>query len=158
MKNRWPAAFAVAALVSACAKGDAPATDTAAAPAAAAMPAPATIADFAGDFDWVLKAEVGDSVLSTGTAHTDASGAGYTLNAARPTDTVRFESAIAGDSLIQSSKPYTDPAMPKGVGQVTFRYAGAATVATEWSGLISISPAAKADTVIMRARVEVKKR
>lgn len=156
MKHRT-SLLAVVAILSACSKEEAPPADTAAASAMAATPAPATLASMAGNFDWVMMAEAGDSVMGKGTAHIDSTGAGWTVNAAR-NDTVRFTSVIQGDSIIQTSSPYTDPTMPKSVGQITFRYAGPTVTGTAVMGAVALSPAAKPDTVIARARVQVTKR
>ena len=65
---------------------------------------------------------------------------------------------IVGDSAIYQSQPYTDDAMPKEVGQVTFRYAGLASMGTSGTGNLSVSPVSKPNTVIVRARVEATKR
>lgn len=126
-------------------------------PVVAAATAP-SIADYAGDYDWVTHPEVGDSVIGRGFTHQNADGSGYSVNLAAPNDTVRFTASIVGDSLIDQSVAYTDPALPKGVGQVTWRMTAPLGAGKDVKGLVTISPVSKPDTVIMRARVEATKR
>ncbi len=80
------------------------------------------------------------------------------VNSARPTDTTAFSATIMGDSVAYQSQPYTDPAMPKEVGQLTYRYVGLIGQGPTRTGIVSVSPVAKPDTVLVRARVESTKR
>ena len=154
--KQWTALFALVALTSACAaKEEAPAADTAAAMAAAPT---ATFESMAGDYTWTMKAEVGDSVLGTGSSRSEVDGTGYSINNARPTDTTRFKGKIEGGNLISESAPYTDPAMPKAVGQVTWRVVAPLPSGTGLSGIVTVSPVSKPDSVLVRARVETVKK
>lgn len=148
-------AVVLSTALAACGGGDATPADSAGAePAAAPV---ATLEGLAGDWDWVMKPEAGDSVLAKGTSRINADGTGWSKNEARA-DTIPFTATIVGDSAIYQSQPYTDDAMPKEVGQVTFRYAGLASTGTSGTGNLSVSPVSKPDTVLVRARVEATKR
>jgi hypothetical protein len=48
-------------------------------------------------------------------ALSSAGANGHSVNEARLEDTTRVQSAIVGDGLIQSARPYSDPDMPKAV-------------------------------------------
>lgn len=148
----------VAFTITACGGKEAPPADTATAAAAEPAVPAVTLASMAGDWDWVMKAEANDSILGKGMSHISADGSGYSVNAANPKDTTAFTSTIVGDSVIHMSKPYTDPAMPKNAGQMTFRYAGIASNGPTGTGIVAVSPVAKPDTVVVRARVEATKR
>lgn len=150
-----PVLLLAAAALAACGEKEAAPADSTAA-AAAAAPAAPTLADFAGDFSWVMKPEVGDSVLGEGTSHNNPDGTGWAVNAISPKDTTMFTTTIVGDSIIQVSAPYTDAQQPK-AGQFVFRYAALANT-DALGGMLAISPAAKRDTVVRRARVEVTRR
>lgn len=146
-------AVVLSTTLAACGGGDATPADS---NATAAAPV-ATLEGLAGDWDWVMKPEAGDSVLAKGHSRINADGTGWSKNDARA-DTIPFTATIVGDSAIYQSQPYTDDAMPKEVGQVTFRYAGLASMGTSGTGNLSVSPVSKPDTVLVRARVDATKR
>jgi hypothetical protein len=147
-------AIAVSTALAACGGGEATPADSNATAVAAPV---ATLDGLAGDWDWVMTPEVGDSVLAKGTSRINADGTGWSKNEARA-DTIPFTATIVGDSAIYQSQPYTDAAMPAEVGQVTFRYAGLASMGTSGTGNLSVSPVSKPDTVLVRARVDATKR
>jgi hypothetical protein len=152
--KRLTSLLVLGAVLAACGqKEEAPAADTS---AMAAAPAAPTLASMAGEFTWVMKAEAGDSVLGKGISHVEADGSGFTVNDATPKDTTRFTGSMVGDSIIDVSSPYTDPAAPKGSGQVTWRFAGKPSADGKMmTGMLTVHPVAKPDSVAMRARAEV---
>jgi hypothetical protein len=147
--------LAVATLLAACgAKEEAPATDSATMASAPTI----TMESLAGDFSWVLKAEPGDSVISEGMSHQNPDGSGWTLATNPPGDTVRYTSAMVGDSLITTSMPYKGTGALAAAGDIVFRGGGVPTGAATRIAAITISPAAKPDTVIFRGRAELTKK
>jgi hypothetical protein len=155
----WIPLLASAALLAACgAKDETPASDTSAMAAATPATPAVTLESSAGDYDWVMKAETGDSVVSKGMSHQNADGSAWSVNAANPKDTTKYTAVVQGDSVISTSMPYTDPAMPKAVGQVTFRVATIMTDGKQFRGTAAISPVSKPDTVIARGKLEGTKR
>ena len=86
----------------ACAKEEAPPADS-----AAASPAAATDADFAGNWSASLMPEGSDSVLTTAT-YTCGSGSCRFVSALAPKDTVAFTYTISGDSAMYSAAAYKD--------------------------------------------------
>lgn len=80
-------------------------------PAAAAMPAPLSFADFAGRWSLQLLGETSDSVLATYELNATADGASWTLT---PTgrEPIPVRAAVEGDSLMIDAGPYksTTPA------------------------------------------------
>jgi hypothetical protein len=110
----------VAAVVTACAKSDAPKADTATAMAPAAAPAPEpaklTAADLAGTWNGESKLAGKDSVVSKWTVVnvTDSTG---TLTNAGSKQKLPYSIKFDADSMISTSQPYVDE-MTKGPKQV----------------------------------------
>jgi hypothetical protein len=116
-----------------------------------------TMESMAGDYSWVLKTESGDSVMNEGTSRQEVDGSGWSVSNTLPADTTRYTAQIVGDSVVMQSAPYTDPALPPEAGQVMWRMTSPAT-ASALGGPITISPAARPDTVLMRAQVVTTRR
>jgi hypothetical protein len=104
-------AFLVLAAVGAvgCARGEE--EIVADSPAAAAMPAPLSFADFAGRWSIQLLGETSDSVLTTYELNATADGASWTLTPAER-EPIPVRAAVEGDSLMIDAGPYksTTPA------------------------------------------------
>ncbi len=92
-----------ALVVVGCARKD----DQAAAdsPAAAAMPAPVSFADFAGRWSIQLLGDMSDSVLGTFELNATADGATWTMTPAGR-EPIPVRAAVEGDSLLIDAGPY----------------------------------------------------
>ena len=114
-----------------------------------------TLESLAGDFSWVLKSEPGDSVLNSGTSRQNPDGTGWTVATETPNDTTRYTAQLVGDSLISTSAPYTDRGALKNAGELVWRAAGVPSLSATRTVILTISPTAKPDTVLLRARGEL---
>ena len=141
----------LAALLAACAKTETPKVDTTAVAPAVAAPAPLTTADVSGTWTGMNMAEGSDSVLNRWTVES-ANGTDGKLTFQGVKTSVSFTSVLAGDSLVATSAPFTNPATPK-APQVTFRSVGrmkdGKLVGTSVTML-----AAKPDSIVQRSRWE----
>ena len=148
--------FLLAALVLACAKKEAPPADTAApAPPPPPPPPPAlTAADVKGTWNATAKL-AGDTATTafTFTSVTDSTGK---LTFTKSKQTVDFSVKYDADSTIATSKPYNDPALPKGSPKVTFRSIGRMKDG-KLAGTAALLLASKPDSVMGRSTWEATK-
>ena len=148
--------FLLAALVVACAKKEAPPADTAtpAPPPPPPPPAALTPADVKGTWKATSKLE-GDTTTTafTFTSVTDSTGR---LTFTKTKETVAFSVKYDADSTIATSKPYNDPAMPKGAPKVTFRSVGRLRDG-KLVGTAALMLASKPDSVVGRSTWEATK-
>jgi predicted small lipoprotein YifL len=151
--KKWTVLLVLTATLAACGAKEEAAPDSTIAAAA-----PASMESMAGDYDWIMQPEVGDTILGKGMSHQNADGTGYSVAEANPTDTVQFTATIQDDSVIMQSEPYTMTTLPQEVGQVTWRLVSPAAGAQAGPSTVTVSPVAKPDTVIMRARITATKR
>jgi hypothetical protein len=112
---RKPFLILAAVVAVGCARGDEEVM--ADSPAAAAMPAPLSFADFAGHWSVDLLGESSDSVLATYELNATADGSSWTLT---PTgrEPIPVRAAVEGDSLLLDAGPYKSIA-PAGVDVTT---------------------------------------
>jgi hypothetical protein len=136
----------------ACAKTETPATDTAATAMAPAAPAALTAADLTGTWTGMSMAEGSDSVTNRWTVvrTTDSTSKIIMEGSA---DSIAMTIRYDADSMVATSAPFTDPNLPKGAPQVTFRSVGrmkdGKLVGTSMAMLAS-----KPDSVVTRSRWE----
>ncbi len=148
--------LAAAAILAACgAKDEAPAADTTKAAATAAPPA-LTVAAIAGDFEWTMKGETGDSVITKGHSHQDSTGRGWSVSEANMKDTAWYNTTVKGDSIMEMSEPFANMD-PKSKEKLTFKFWGTGD-ANGGSGMVTIQLASKPDSVVQRGRVESKRK
>ncbi len=119
---------------------------------AAAEPAGLTPADVAGRWAGMSMPEVGDSITSRWTIQSTSDGAGWLLFDGAA-DTIAYTMVYDGDSVVATSAPYTDPAMPPGSPQVMFRSVGR-LMDGKFAGTSAIMTASMPDSVIARGRWE----
>ena len=136
----------------ACAKSDdsAAARDTST-PAAAAAPAALAANDVSGTWNGSTMAEGSDSVISRWTLMNDTDSTGKLIRASTG-DTVSYRVTFSGDSMVAVSQPYATTKAanaPKVIFNSTGRLQGGKLV-----GTVFYTSAAKADSVVSRARVE----
>jgi len=150
--------LAVATIAVGCAKKETPATDTAAAAPAPAPapppPAPLTAADIKGTWNGTSKRE-GDTTTTafTVTSTTDSTGK---LTFASTKQSVDYNVTFNADSMVATSKPYNDPAMPKGAPKVTFHSIGRLKDG-KLVGVAHLMLASKPDSVVATANWEATK-
>lgn len=147
--------FILAVAVAACAKQDAPATDTAAAASAPpAAPAALKPADVAGTWTGTGKREGSDSsVAFTFMATSDSTGM---IAFAGSKDTTTFTTKYDADSLISMSAAYKDPTSPKNAPEVMFRSVGRMKDG-KLVGVATIVLASKPDSVLSKSTWEATK-
>ena len=148
--------FLIAAIVVACAKKEAPPADTATpAPPPPPPPPPAlTAADVKGTWNGTGRRE-GDT---TTTVFTITSVTDSTSKVSFPANKQTVDVAIKfdADSMIATSKPYNDPAMPKGAPKVTFKSVGRLKDG-KLVGTATITLASKPDSVVAKPNWEATK-
>jgi hypothetical protein len=148
--------FLLALIVAACAKKEQPATDTTTpAPPPPPPPPPAlTAADVKGTWNGEAKRE-GDTTTTkwTVTSVTDSTSK---ITFAANKATVDFSTKFDADSMIATSKPYNDPALPKGAPKVTFRSIGRLKDG-KLVGTATIMLASKPDSVLGKSTWEATK-
>lgn len=149
--------FLLVMAVVACAKTETPAADTTA-PAATPAPAaaaPLTAANVAGTWNGMSMAEGTDSVTSRWTvvSETDSTSK-LVFQGAK--DSIPMSIRFDADSMIATSPAYTDPNMPKGSPQVTFRSIGRMKDG-KLVGNVTVMLASKPDSVVGRSRWEATK-
>jgi hypothetical protein len=148
--------FLLALIVAACAKKEQPAADTTtpAPPPPPPPPAALTAADIKGTWNGTAKRE-GDT---TATAFTVKSVTDSTSTITFPAtkQTVDMATKFDADSMIATSKPYNDPALPKGAPKVTFRSVGRLKDG-KLAGTATIMLASKPDSVLGRSNWEATK-
>ena len=146
-----------AVVVVACAKKETPATDTAAAapaPPPPPPPAPLTAADVKGTWNGTSKRE-GDTTTTAFTVTSTSDSTGK-LTFASTKQSVDYKVTFSADSMIATSKPYNDPAMPKGAPKVTF-HSIAHLKDGKLVGVAHLMPATKPDSVVATANWEATK-
>src|SRR6516165_1637002 len=113
--------FFLALLVVACAKKEQPAADTAApAPPPAPPPPPPslTAADVAGTWNGTSKRDNDTATVAfTFKSTSDSTGS---ITFPKTKVTVDFHTKLDADSVVSTSKPYSDPTLPKGTPKVVF--------------------------------------
>lgn len=148
--------FLLAALVVACAKKEAPPADTAAPAPPPPPPPPAALtpADLKGTWNATAKRE-GDTTTTafSFTSVTDSTGK---LTFTKTKQTVDFSVKYDADSTIATSKPYNDPALPKGAPKVTFRSIGRMKDG-KFGGTATLNLASKPDSIVARSTWEATK-
>ena len=148
--------FFLALLVVACAKKEAPPADTAAPAPPPPPPPPAalTAADVAGTWNGTSKRE-GDTATVNFTVKSTSDSTG-TVTFPKTKVTVDVKTKLDADSVISTSKAYTDPTLPKGTPKVVFRAVGHMKDG-KLVGTTAIALAAKPDSVIGKANWEATK-
>ena len=143
-----------ALVVVACAKEEAPATDTAAVAAAPTPAAPAALtpADVAGTWTGTITATPPDTGTTRFTAVTLSDSTGKFI-AEGAKDSVAYAVRFDADSMIATSVAYTDPTMPKGTPQVMFKSVGRLRDG-KLSGNSMLVVASKPDSVLSRSSWE----
>jgi hypothetical protein len=136
-----------AVLLAACAKGDAPATDTMAMDTAARTTT-LSAADVEGTWSGSTMMEGSDSVVSRWTA--TGRGSEGALVYEGTTDSIRYTTTFDGDSMVVVSQPHSSPVDQQ---QVTFRSVGRLQ-GGRLVGTATNHPAGNADSVIVRSRWE----
>ena len=128
--------------VFACAKGETPPADS-----AAAAPAALTEADVAGTWTGTATGEAPDTTTQQFTI-TCASGACKLTTSAAPTDTVNLTYVLQADSSVGTSTAYTDP-MSKAmvVDHYVARFSGSSVSGHGW-----VTLADKPDSTVARYR------
>jgi len=147
--------FLLALIVAACAKKEpAPDTTTPAPPPPPPPPPALTAADVAGTWNGTSKRE-GDTTTTAFTVKsvTDST-ATITFPAAK--QTVQMRTKLDADSVISTSKPYKDPALPKGTPNVMFRAVGRLKDG-KMVGTTTVMLASKPDSVLARSNWEATK-
>ena len=146
----------LAMIVVACAKKEEPAVDTSAAAPPPPPPPPAalTAADVKGNWNGTSKRE-GDTtnVQWTLTSVTDSTGK---LTFASNKQSVDYTIKLDADSMVATSKPYTDPSLPKGTPKVTFHSIGRLKDG-KLGGIAHIMLASKPDSLLGTATWEATK-
>ncbi len=139
--------FLAVAFLVACAKADAPKADTTAvAPPPPPAPVALKAADIAGTWNGESKTEGKDSVTGKWSITSTSDSTGK-LTFADNKGTVDYSSKLDADSLMATSKPYTDPALPKGSPKVTFVSVGRVKNGA-MSGAATLHLASKPDSVL----------
>jgi hypothetical protein len=128
------------------------ATADSAAMMAVAEPAGLSPADLAGTWNGVNFAEASDSVTQRWTI-VAGEGTDGRFVAEGSTDTVSYTVAYSADSVVATSAPYTDPTMPAGSPQITFRSVGR-MVDGKLVGTSALMLATAPDSVLGRGRWE----
>lgn len=144
----------------ACSKSESMKTDSpaaSAAPAAPAAPAAVTAADMSGTVNGKIMAQNSDSVLTTFSCTTAATGnVSRCATAAAPKDTTAYTYTLSGaDSVTWISAAYTPPMPPKSpkvIDHVVGRLS-----AGKWTGTVVTVLASKPDSVVSRTRWEATK-
>ena len=145
----------LALLVVACAKKEQPAADTSApAPPPPPPPASLTAADVAGTWNGTSKRE-GDTATVAFTFKSTSDSTG-TITFPKTKTTVEFHTKLDADSVISTSKPYSDPTLPKGTPKVTFHAVGRMKDG-KMTGTSAIMLASKPDSVLGHATWEATK-
>ena len=135
------------AVLSACAKAEAPKVDTtAAAPPAPPAPAALKASDIAGTWTGESRREGKDSVVGKWTSMSVSDSTGKVTFTGTKT-TVMFSTRFDADSFISTSKSYTDPSLPKGAPKVTFVSVGRMKNGT-MMGTAALHLASKPDSVL----------
>jgi len=148
--------FFLALLVVACAKKEQPAADTtAAAPPPPPPPPPAlTAADVAGTWNCTSKRD-GDTTTVAFTFKSTSDSTG-TITFPKTKTTVEFHTKLDADSVISTSKPYSDPTLPKGTPKVVFRSVSHLKDG-KMTGTAAIALASKPDSVLGHSTWEATK-
>jgi len=147
--------FLLALIVAACAKKEpAPDTTTPAAPPPPPPPPALTAADITGTWNGTSKRE-GDTTTATFTVKS-TSDSTSTVTFAKTKVTVNVSNKLDADSLIATSKAYTDPTLPKGTPKVTFRAVGRMKDG-KLVGTTTLMLASKPDSVVGKANWEATK-
>jgi hypothetical protein len=139
----------------ACAKKEAPMTDTTAVATPTATPAPppapaaVTAADFAGTYTGESKREGSDSVVGKWTT-TQVNDTTDKLTLAGVKEPITYHVKYDADSFIGTSQPYTDPSLPKGTGKVVFKTVGRKTSANGVAGWAALHLVSKPDSVVSK--------
>ena len=144
----------LAAPLIACSKAETPATDTAAATAVSAAPAPLTAADLAGNWSGMSRMEGSDSVVSRWTAVRVSDSTGK-LAMQGSKDSIPYTMTYSADSMVATSAAHVDPTAPKGP-KVVFRSVGRLSDG-KLTGTSTTTLAAKPDSVVGRTRWEATK-
>jgi|SRR5687768_12273138 hypothetical protein len=132
-------------LLVACARGETPPADS----AAAAAPAMLSEADVAGTWSGNIMLEASDSVLATWTDMCSAGTCRFVSSTA-PNDTVAYSYSLSGDSLMFSSAaPYRDTQ----AGAMVTNSGVARITANQLTGSGMVRLAEKPDSVVLRYRV-----
>jgi hypothetical protein len=135
------------------AKEEAPSADS----AAVSGPAALTAAAMAGTWDGTSYAVPGDTVSAKWTVVGAADGSGKLLVAGQ-TDSIAYTSMFDADSMVTTSVPYTDPTLPAGAPQVTFRGVGRLTSDGKLAGTTWLRLASNPDSVVGSVRWEATRR
>ena len=148
--------FLIAAIVVACAKKEAPPADTAAAaPPPPPPPPPAlTAADIKGNWTGTSKRQGDTTTVAFMLASTSDSTGKFTF--AKGKQTVDYAIKLDADSMVATSKPYTDPTAPKGSPKVTFHSIGHLKDG-KLGGVFHIMLASKADSMVAQGNWEATK-
>ena len=145
--------FLLALLVAACAKKEpAPDTTTPAPPPPPPPPPALTAADVAGTWNGTAKRDTTTTAF-TFKSTSDSTG---TITFSKTKVTVEFKTKLDADSVVSTSKPYSDPTLPKGTPKVTFRAVGRLKDG-KMSGTSAIMLASKPDSVLGQSTWEATK-
>jgi hypothetical protein len=148
--------FLLAMLVVACAKKEEPAADTTTpAPPPPPPPPPAlTAADVKGTWNGTSKRE-GDTTTTTWTV-TTVNDSTAKITFPKTKQTVEFATKFDADSMIGTSKAYSDPTLPKGTPKVIFRSVSRLKDG-KLAGTATIMLASKPDSVVGKSTFEATK-
>lgn len=147
--------FLLALLVAACAKKEQPAADTSTpAPPPPPPPPPAlTAADVKGTWKGTAKVE-GDTTTHSFTVVVSDSTA--RLTDTKTKQVIDYAVKVDADSMIATSKPYSDPSLPKGTPKVIDHTVGRMKDG-KMVGVSTIVLASKPDSVVGKGNWEASK-